>query len=152
MDRKTLAEQAQIEDQALHHVMLALKTALAWQVSESGVGRKLSSVRFMAQSLERHLRRLMALEEDGGYLAVVTETKPCLSEKVAPLHADHLRFEETLDRLMGNLRQLQDHPQRDALDLACHRLDTLIQEIDRHNRAEAALVQQVLCEDEGGEG
>lgn len=152
MDRHTLAQQAAVEDQALHHVMQALRAALTWEVAERGVGRKLSSVRFMTQSLERHLHRLIALEEDGGYMQVVTECKPNLAEKVAPLRADHDRFEATLDQLMGDLKVIDQDAPSTRLNEVCGRLERLLDDIARHHRAEAALEQQVLLEDEGGEG
>ncbi len=60
------ANQCWIEHQALTHIKEALRITLRWDIPSIGVPRKLSSVSFMLDSFQRHLDRLMKLEEEEG--------------------------------------------------------------------------------------
>ena len=62
-----IAQQTVVEDGILKLLVEGLRSALAWKVTND-FSRKLSSVRFITQSFQRHLERLMALEEYDGYM------------------------------------------------------------------------------------
>src|SRR6185295_16540607 len=93
-------EQAVIEHEALRHIIGAFRTVLDWKPSGNDVSRKLSSLRFIIQSFQRHLVRLMALKEQDGYMTGALAERPNLAEKVDALLADHDHFEETMHRLI----------------------------------------------------
>ena len=61
-------QQAAVEHEALRHIIGALRTVLDWKPTAGDVSRKLSSLRFIIQSFQRHLERLMALKEQDGYM------------------------------------------------------------------------------------
>jgi hypothetical protein len=65
----TLAHATLIEHQVMEHIKDALRIALEAKAWPAAIGRKLASVRFMADSFDRHFRMLMNLEKADGYLA-----------------------------------------------------------------------------------
>ena len=151
MNAHLVAEQAVVEHQALQHVKDALRVALSWPSSQENVARKLSSVRFMAQSLERHMHRMMALEEDGGYMEEVLQQQPALKSRIEPLEHEHQQFRADLDSVMRSLAAATAGDTR-ALDASCSSLQSLLARVDVHDRTECELLQAVLMQDEGGEG
>ena len=48
-----IAQQTEVEYGALNHLIVALRTALAWKVHGSEFSRKLSTLRFVVRSFER---------------------------------------------------------------------------------------------------
>src|SRR5215475_4501289 len=112
-------KQAAVEHEALRHIIGALRTVLDWKPSTDDLPRKLSSLRFIAQSFQRHLERLMALKEQDGYMTGVVDQMPALAEKVQALLRDHDQFEESLHRLVLRMEHLSptDKSKADALCL-----------------------------------
>ncbi len=144
-------QQAAIEHEALRHIIGALRTVLDWKPSTDDPSRKLSSLRFIAQSFQRHLERLMALKEQDGYMTDAVAEKPNLAEKVKALLEDHDRFEEEMHRLVLKLEHVSptDKPKFDAV---CRDLEELLVKLDDHHRREAELMQEAYLRDEGGHG
>ena len=70
MDHQDVARQTQVEHEMLGHIMEALRTAAGWQVRGPDASRKLSTLRFVAGSFQRHLEHLLTLEECDGYLGL----------------------------------------------------------------------------------
>src|SRR5690606_15051344 len=98
-----IAAQTLLEHRTLEYVKQALRTAIEWNADSVGAERKLSSVRFIAESLERHLRRMMDLEETGGYMGAAVDEKPHLAEQIEKLRADHERIRQELPGLLARL-------------------------------------------------
>ncbi len=145
------AEQCWVEHKSLNHIKAALRVMLDWKVPSIGVPRKLSSVRFVMQSFQRHLERLMNLEEEGGYLGIVSEAKPHWCPKVEVLRSEHDQFRAAMRDLVPEIQSLcQDDEQR-LLNI-CDEIGSLLRCIDRHDQKEAELLQAALTLDEGGEG
>jgi hypothetical protein len=151
MNASICAAQCQIEREILQHIKAALRITLRWEVDQVGLDHKLSSVRFTAQSFRRHLQRIMALEEDGGYLLPVDECKPNLVERARSLQGEHGDFRETVERVIPTMERLSPDD-RDEFEHECHELSVLLDRVDRHDQREMDLLQEVLCRDEGGEG
>lgn len=151
MDANSIAEQALIEHRILQHVKAALRLSLDWKASEVGLDRKLSSVRFTAQSLERHLVRMMTLEEEGGYMDAVRERKPNWTTKVEALAREHDEIRDLLARVMPQLES-ENARDPDRFTDACENLGTLLQRLDAHDQRETDLLMEVFTEDIGGEG
>lgn len=76
MNCELLIQQTKIESQALEHVTRAMEVTLGWKVESDGFSRKLSSVRFLTESYQRHLERLFALEETDGFMEGISRLKP----------------------------------------------------------------------------
>jgi hypothetical protein len=103
IDTNSPVNAACMEHQILDHVKQALRVTLDWKVPTVGVARKLSSVQFTLKSFQRHLERLMNLEEQDGYMALVAEIKPNMCYRVDRLAQDHDRFRESFFRLLPEL-------------------------------------------------
>jgi hypothetical protein len=151
MDRQTQADACWVEHKILEHVKAALRLTLDWNVPAVGLPRKLSSVRFTLKSFERHLRRLMKLEESGGYMIIVGEHKPNMQEQADLLLADHEYFRTTLSTVVPALDALGEKDEAE-FQATCEEIKGLLDRVDEHDRKEVELLQETLLSDEGGEG
>jgi len=149
--QKTEVDQCCVEHRVLSHIKDALRVTLDWKVPSAGVVRKLTSVRFTLQSFQRHLERIMSLEEEGGYMVVVGEIKPNMSERTDALRVEHDTFRASLERLVPSLDALspEDEPR---FHQVCGEIVALLDKVDRHDAKEIDLLQDALLLDEGGEG
>ena len=68
MDSHEVAQQMQVEHGLLQHLIQGLRATAAWPVPGPDASRKLSTLRFVAGSFQRHLERLLALEEFAGVI------------------------------------------------------------------------------------
>ena len=143
--------QAAVEHEALRHIISALRTVLDWKPSAEDGTRKLSSLRFIAQSFQRHLERLMALKEQDGYMTDAVEHMPSLSEKVQTLLREHDQFEEKLHQLVLRLEHVSASD-RAKMETLGTELEELLQKLDDHHRREAELMQEAYNRDTGGHG
>lgn len=151
IDSRSQANVAWMEHQILDHVKAALRVTLDWQVPAIGLTRKLSSVQFTLKSFQRHLERLMDIEEQDGYMVVVAETKPHLSMRVERLEKDHDQFRREIRHLLPEVESLSDYSDEE-IEAVCHEITILLEEVDRHDKEEIELLQESLLFDEGGEG
>jgi hypothetical protein len=106
MDRHDVAQQMQVEHGLLKHLIEGLRAVVAWPVPRSDASRKLSTMRFVAGSFQRHLERLLALEEFDGYMGLVRATSPRLGRVANALRAEHERFRTEACRLAQRLERL----------------------------------------------
>src|SRR5215831_1028249 len=143
-------KQAAVEHEALRHIIGALRTVLDWKPTADDLPRKLSSLRFIAQSFQRHLERLMALKEQDGYMADAVDQMPSLAEKVQALLRDHDEFEETLHRLVLRLEHLAPSDKA-KVDDTCGQMEELLVKLEDHHRREAELMQEAFARDVGGQ-
>jgi hypothetical protein len=151
MDRQEVAQQTQVEQEMLGHIMHVLRTSAAWPVIGTDASRKLSTLRFVAGSFQRHLERLLALEENDGFLDMVRSSAPWLGRKTDALQAQHAGFRAQAQQLVGRFERLSssDLP---GLDAVCADMLVLFGKIDEHNRKGIALLLEATARDEGGEG
>jgi hypothetical protein len=140
-----------MEHQILSHIKDAMRVTLNWVAPDVSIPRKLSSLQFTIKSLHRHLERVMAIEEEGGYMADVLDGKPYLQDRIDYLADDHARFRVCLRQLMTDLHGLDEWDQPRFCDL-CDELSALLDEIDHHDAQEVALLQESFVIDDGGEG
>lgn len=151
IDTRSQANAAWMEHQILDHVKLALRVTLGWQVPTVGLPRKLSSLQFTLKSFQRHLERLMDIEEQDGYMAMVAETKPHLTARVERLEHDHNAFRREICHLLPEVESLSDY-QSEEFEMVCEEITALLEHVDRHDTEEIELLQETLLYDEGGEG
>ena len=151
MDRQDVARQNQVEQDMLRHIMEGLRVSAGWQVPGPDGSRKLSTLRFVAQSFQRHLEHVLALEEYDGYMDLVLASAPWLGRATDALRAEHDLFRTEARRLVQRLERL---PATDlaALGKLCDDLLVLLGKIEDHNGKEPALLQEAFKQDEGGEG
>jgi hemerythrin-like domain-containing protein len=151
MANQDVAQQTLVEHGMLKHITDALRAVLAWQVQEGGSARKLSSMRFITQSLQRHLDHLWELEEHDGYMGVVTERIPHLGRQVDALQQEHDRFRRAVRGIVARLERLSPADDTGLGDL-CGETLGLLDKLDEHSRKEVGLVQEAFDWEEGGEG
>jgi hypothetical protein len=147
----TVGHQCLLEHQILEHITAALRLSLQWKVTAVGYSKKLSTVRFTAQSFQRHLERLLTLEEGGGYMSLVRERQPGLYERAVVLRREHDEFRATLASVLAELDQLPEDNGA-TLDELCARLEHLLVQLELHHHHEIDLMQEALTVDVGGEG
>lgn len=146
-----IQQQVLMEHQTLSHVTSALRATVGWKYEAADLTRKLASLRFVGQSFQRHLKHLLALEEESGYLAVVIETRPEMGDQVEALRTEHDSFRKGVNRILTRLRRIEP-TDKEALAKTSDELLTLLDRLDEHSKKETDLVQHALFDDEGGEG
>ncbi|MEX2317587.1 MAG: hemerythrin domain-containing protein [Pirellulales bacterium] len=142
---------AAMEHAVLEHIKQAMRVTLDWRAPEVSLPRKISSLQFTIKSLQRHLERVMSIEEEGGYLAVVEDLKPHLQERLEGLAGEHQSFRARLNAMMPELNSLNEWEEK-RFDQVCGQLRQLLADLDQHDQQEVELLQQSLLDEEGGEG
>ena len=140
-----------MEHRILEHVKNALHVAINWEVTEVGLPRKISSVRFTFQSYQHNLERLMNLEEEGGFMAAVADCKPNLHHRSEKIRGEHDVLRRVVPDMIARIESVSEH-ELSSFDEICADIRKLLQRLDRHDRNEIALIQEAFHFDEGGEG
>jgi hemerythrin-like domain-containing protein len=151
VDHIAISEQVLVEHKILAHIVGALRTTLDWKFHGANLARKIESLRFVGQSLQRHLDHLTGLEEHDGYMSVILESHPELNDEVEALRQEHGQFRKGLRSILTKLRLVQP---TDDLTLAkiSEDLLALLKKLDEHSHKETGLIQHALLQEEGGEG
>src|SRR5262249_49880151 len=125
--------------------------ALGWKQEGGDAARKLSTVRFITRSLQRHLDHLWGLEERDGYMDAVLTLSPHLSKRVNALKREHEEFRRTVPGIVDRLDQVSS---TDPTTLAAvwDELFALLQKLDEHSRKETGLLLEAFEREGGGEG
>lgn len=146
-----IIRQITIEHELLGHVTQALRTTMRWDVEGDDCSRKHSTVQFVAQSFQRHLYRLLRLEEHDGYMDMLAECSPQLFDQIQELRQEHDGFRAALDRLIPRLEQVRSSDTAE-FDLVCDELRRFLDALDEHRLKETYLIQEGLLQEVGGEG
>jgi hypothetical protein len=143
MADKAVSQQVLAEHEILMHVTNALRTVLDWKDHDYDLSRKLASLRFATQSYERHLERLMSLEEQDGYMEVIGHARPELRGQVEALHDEHVELRTSLGELVHRLETLPptDHA---GYASATNELAALLKRVEVHGNRETALLERAL--------
>jgi hypothetical protein len=150
MDQKSIVQQTQVENEAVEFVTQALARTLEWPVEGKEFSRKLSSLRFVTESLQRHLERLFALEELDGYMDLICQHRPELTDRVDALQKQQ-------DKLRISARQLVLQLERTSpTDLVmfagvCEQLTSLVDWIRTYHQSENALLTTAGLRDSAGQ-
>ncbi|HEX3601068.1 MAG TPA: hemerythrin domain-containing protein [Lacipirellulaceae bacterium] len=140
-----------MEHQVFEHIKQALLVTLNWQAPVVSLPRKISSLQFTIKSFQRHLDRVISIEEDGGYMCDAMYSKPYFQDRVEQLSKDHARFCDRLRKLIPMLNETKEW-EAARFEQVCAELRSLITDVDRHNEREIELLQESALVDEGGEG
>lgn len=143
MEANTIAEQVKIEYEILKHITTALHVSLDWETRSIGLSHKLSSVLFVAQALQRHLDRQMALEECDGYMAVVEECHPAWCDQIAKLKDEHRQIREAMNRIISHLQSVSPSDEI-AFEDACGEVRALLRQLSEHGKKEVDLLQEAF--------
>ncbi len=140
-----------VENLILDDVKNALRRSLASDEDRLGAERKISMVKFVTESLVRHLRRLLELEDEAEAADPIAEFKPHLADKATALQNDHCQFRTMLDELSEQVENLV--PGNETYYSAFSReMLAFLDRLDEHEQAELEMLQEVHNSDEGGEG
>jgi hypothetical protein len=140
-----------MEHQILEHIKQALRVTLNWEAPVVSMPRKLSSLQFTIKSFQRHLERVISIEEEGGYMHEVADAKPYFQNRIDQLERDHTRFRTKLRKLIPELNDIKEW-EEPRFEQVCGDLRELLDDVDRHDLAEVELLQESLLMDDGGEG
>lgn len=139
------------EHELVGHITAALRDMVRAPRNAVGSLRRRSRVLFGLRALQRHLERLLSMEESEGYLHAVAVDKPNLSHRIDRLQNDHQALRRRVEELVPAVDRLEE-TQHQQLDAVCSQIDSLLHEVERHDHAEIKLLQDLMLDDEGGEG
>jgi hypothetical protein len=142
MPYRLISQQMLLEHEVLARLSDALRTAVGWN-QHGDQAHKLSSVRFLAESFERHLERMFELEEHEGYMEVVEASFPQFRPRVADFRRQHGEFRRRIGELLGHLAQNESLTSPET-ELLFGDLSSLLDQIDRHNKQEMGLLEEVI--------
>ena len=151
MAHQDIAQQTLLEQGMLIHLTDALRSVIDWKLQGDDLSRKLSTLRFTAQSFQRHLERLMALEEYDGYMDMVGALSPHLGKDVDALRKDHDQFRKAVSRIVSRLERISSADPT-TMGLVCDEMLVLLEGLEDHNRKESDLLQEAFDREGGGEG
>jgi hemerythrin-like domain-containing protein len=140
-----------MEHQILHHIKQALRVTLDWRAPSVSMPRKLSSLQFTIKSFQRHLERVISMEEEGGYMADVLQVRPHYQERINQLAREHDRFRARLKDLKAEADSISEW-EEPRFNEVCNDLRALLDEVDQHDEREIELLQESMLCDDGGEG
>jgi hypothetical protein len=146
-----IAHQTLVESNMLKHLTDGLRSTIAWPVQGAEATRKLSTLRFILQSFQRHLEHLMTLEENDGYMDLVEENAPQLFKTVRSLRREHDCLRSDLRRLVQNVENLCA-VDSSAFDQTCLDLLDYLHRLEDHSAHEVSVLQEAFDHDTGGEG
>ena len=148
---RDISQQITVESGMFKLLTEGLRNTLDWKVQGNDFSRKLTTLRFMAQSFQRHLEHLLALEEFDGYMTLVEEKAPQLARSVDALKVQHEKFRTGSRRILHGLERLAATDKTRFND-TCDEFLALLEKIDEHNQRESDLFMEALAREGGGEG
>ena len=150
-ESKEIAAQMEVELALLLSIEQAFRNALQWMTRDRGNNRKLSTLRFVARSFERQLTRSRMIADHGGYLKLVTETKPQLAGEVKALKIARAELQTDFERLVIRLEYVSPD---DATSFGkiCDEFSDYLEKLKAEGWKEMELLQRSFNQDEGGSG
>jgi hypothetical protein len=150
-ESQEIAKQIEVELALLVNIEQALRSALDWRTQGRGNIRKLSTLRFVTRSFARYLTRLRVLEEYGGYMHLVVDTKPHLDDAVQGLKKLRDELQAALEPIILRLEHV---PPDDAtaVEKLMAELGRYLDDLQKHAQQEMELFQHAFSQEEGGQG
>jgi hemerythrin-like domain-containing protein len=142
MPYRLISQQMLLEHEVLARLSDALRTAIGWS-HHGGVSQKLASVRFLAESFQRHLERMLELEEQEGYLELARKSHPERHTELDQFLAEHAQFRQQVQHALTRLEQL-DSSSHEELEPIFAELGSLLETIDAHNKREMCFLQELV--------
>lgn len=150
-EAREMAKQAEVELAILLSLERSLLIALEWTTHDRAISYKLSTLRFAATSLARHLERTRILADFGGYLHLITDAHPHLAAEVKELRDVRGTLQAGFERTMF---QLEYVPSADvaSFDHVCSQLEQHLTDLRALGQKETELLQHSFVQEEGGSG
>lgn len=152
MHAHPLSKRLRIELNILSCVRDALRVALDAPLDDELREEWIERLRFLMSSFNRHLERLFAVEEEHGYMDILTQSpQPTLCQQADRLLAEHLRFRREILELRRDAEGL------DSENLASYqslrqRVHGFLIRVEHHRHREQELLLEAFLGDIGGEG
>lgn len=150
-DFNEIAKQAEVELALLLNIEQALRIVLDWKTEDRGHIRKLSTLRFVTGSFERHLTRIRVVSEYGGYMHRVTDVKPQLAGAVLGLKKVRDGLQADLERMVVALEHVSPNDAA-GFEGICAEYERYFEALKTHGRQEMELLQQLFGQEDGGSG
>jgi hypothetical protein len=151
IEAAAIAEQSRVELAVLLGIEKALRVAIDWKVRDGSSIHKLSTLRFLAASFERHLTRITVRADRGGYMHRITNAKPHLTNDVQELRGTLRGFRTDLERIVMRLDYVT--PIDDAgIEQVCSDFKSVLDDLATHGQKKGELLQHSFAQEEGGEG
>ncbi len=144
MSHRLISQQMLLEHEILARLSDALRTAIGWS-HHGGISRKLESLEFLAESFQRHLERMLDLEEQGGYLELVGQSHPEREAELNQFRAEHDRFRQEIQDVLQTIASL-DSPGHDELLPLLDQISALVDQVDAHNKREMCFLQEIVLQ------
>jgi hemerythrin-like domain-containing protein len=151
MANNSITEQMVVEHEMLKSIVDGLRQAMGLKPEGDTFARKLHTIYFIAQSLQRHLDHLLTLEECDGYMDAVVQLCPQMSRQVDALRQEHDQFRKASRQVVHGLETVAPTDQKTFRNV-CDEALALLEKLDDHTRKEADLVHESFGRDDGGEG
>ena len=112
--------------------------------------RWIANLRSRFDDFAMHLRRHLAMEEEGGYLTQVLELRPTLSQAVDLIEHEHQELTRIFDDVQAAVHELSPTDNLLLRD-CCQRVEHLLAGIERHEEHENHLVAYAFNQDIGAQ-
>ena len=112
--------------------------------------RKISAVHFLTESFQRHLERMLELEERDGYLDMLSKSHPQFRSRADAFLQEHAQFRDATQQLLQSMSQRAE-PSQAEVESFFHDLTSLLETIDSHNKRELDLLQEVILHQQAGQ-
>ena len=126
MAHTDLAQQTAVEHGMLTLLMEGLRKTLAWKVWTT-IMRENCQPCALSRSFQRHLERVLALEEFEGYMDLVMQSSPGLAKTVDALRQEHEQFRREAGRIVLRFENVS----RTDDDVFAHICDDLVGLLNR---------------------
>ncbi|QDU59870.1 hypothetical protein Pan216_07030 [Planctomycetes bacterium Pan216] len=150
-DSTSIGKRIKIENEILFYVREALSVAIRAPLAHETAIEWLERAQFLVGSFSRHVRRLFAIEEEGGYMDFVTALKPTFANRAAKLREEHRSLVSDLEGIRADAHNTNPSNLANLHSLQ-QRLLGFFRRLESHRHHEWELLQETYLVDLGGEG
>ena len=150
-ESQEIAKQMEVELALLLSIEQSFRIALQWMTRDRGNSRMLSTLRFVARSFERQLTRTRVLADHGGYMHLITNTKPHLTSEIKALRNVREELQADFECIIVRLEYVSPDDAA-GFGKVCAELDRYLEDLKAHGQKEMELLQRSFNQKEGGSG
>ncbi len=150
-DDQAIIQQNLVEAGALALIGDAICSAILWPFPRRQPGRKVATVRYLCQLYRQTLERIVAIEENDGFMDIVGDSSGRFDGKLEKLRREHEAFRGEWQEIMPRLDRASatNEPEFEQI---CDQVSSLLDQVDRHLQRESDLLSEAALLDLGGEG
>jgi hypothetical protein len=137
MTHLALPQQTLFEHEVLAHITSEIRTAIA--------ARSLPRLHAVTLRFHERLNRMLALEEEHGYMSGALESHPGLRDEIELLQREHNCFRMALSRILTRWPRAAETDGA-TIRKVSHDLLTLLEKLDEHTTREIHLLERALLD------